>query len=350
MYNYPSTYRHRYYYPKHAVWEMTLKCNMNCMHCGSRAGKERDNELSINECLDIAQQLIDMGLEYITLIGGEIFLKKDWEKVSKRFVDSGVHTNIITNAYNLTERNYQQIKDSGIKQVGISVDGLEKTHNTIRRNPKSFEYVLKAMDRLKNEGYCLTVVTTLTDINFDDLEEMYKLFLNKGVEIWQLQLASPMGNASDNKSLLIYPKKVPLITRFIRDKNAEGKMLIVAGDNIGYYDENEGYIRGCAHNGSGEFSGCQAGLYVIGIDSIGNVKGCESLASDQFVEGNLRNNSLYEIWNRKGAFAYNRDFKVENLTGKCVDCDKNLQCRGGCHQLGFFTTGKQCESIYCCYK
>lgn len=61
------------YYPRQAVWEMTLKCNMNCRHCGSRAGKQRENELTLDECLDIAQQLIDMGLEYITLIGGEIF-------------------------------------------------------------------------------------------------------------------------------------------------------------------------------------------------------------------------------------------------------------------------------------
>ena len=32
------------YYPRQAVWEMTLRCNMNCMHCGSRAGKARQDE------------------------------------------------------------------------------------------------------------------------------------------------------------------------------------------------------------------------------------------------------------------------------------------------------------------
>lgn len=36
------------YYPRQAVWEMTLKCNMNCMHCGSKAGTKQRQELSFD--------------------------------------------------------------------------------------------------------------------------------------------------------------------------------------------------------------------------------------------------------------------------------------------------------------
>lgn len=334
------------YYPRQAVWETTLKCNMNCMHCGSKAGISRENELTTEECLDIAQQLIDMGCEYITLIGGEIFLKKDWEKIARKFVDGGVHTNIITNAYNLGEKQYQQLKDSGITQVAISVDGMEEIHNKIRRNPKSFYYVLKAMDRLKKEGYYLSVVTTVSNLNFDCLEEMYKLFLDKGIEIWQLQVVSPMGNARENKEVLLSKDKMPLITKFIRDKNEEGKMLVLAGDNVGYFDENEDFIRA----GQGCFNGCPAGRYVVGLDSIGRVKGCESLQSDEFIEGNLRENTLDEIWNKEGAFSYNRNFSTDMLGGKCKDCDKAYFCKGGCRQLSNFSSGNKYESVYCCYK
>ncbi|MDQ5983796.1 MAG: putative mycofactocin radical SAM maturase MftC [Eubacteriales bacterium SKADARSKE-1] len=338
------------YYPRQAVWEMTLKCNMNCMHCGSRAGKQRDNELTLDECLAVAQQLIDMGLEYITLIGGEIFFKKDWEKVSRKLVDSGVHVNIITNAYNLGDEQFRQLKDSGVKQVAISIDGMENTHNTIRRNPHSFEHILKVMKRLNDDGYYISVVTTLTDLNFDDLEKMYQLFLDKSVRIWQLQLASPMGNASEHLELLIDPGKVPSVTKFIREKNKEGKILLVAGDNVGYYDNNEHYIRGDLPKTCTEFNGCQAGKLVVGVDSVGNVKGCESLYSDEFIEGNLRKDSLYEIWNRDGAFAYNRNFNTSMLNGKCKGCDRAKQCAGGCRQLSNFTSGNKFESIYCSYR
>ena len=333
------------YYPRQAVWEMTLRCNMNCMHCGSKAGTAREKELSTEECLNIADQLIGMGCEFITLIGGEIFLKKDWEKIARRFVDNGVYTNIITNAYNLGDEQYRQLEESGIRQVGISVDGMEAVHNKIRRNPNSFENVLSTMDKLREKGYSIAAITTLSDLNFDCLDEMYDLFLDKDVKIWQLQIVSPMGNARNNREVLLSCEKVPQITRFIKEKNAENKMKLVAGDNIGYFDENENYIRG----DEGCFSGCKAGMYVVGLDSIGRVRGCESLQADEFIEGSLRQNTLEEIWNRDGAFSYNRDFSKDKLAGKCSSCDKAYLCKGGCRQLSNFTSGNKYESLYCCY-
>ena len=345
LYNYPKNMLEEYY-PRQAVWELTLKCNMNCLHCGSKAGKSRERELTLDECMDIAQQLIDMGLKLITLIGGEIFYKKDWEKIARKFVDNGVYTNIITNGYNLGDEQYRQIKESGIKQVGISFDGMEQSHNKIRRNNNSFEHVVNAFKRLKEQGYSTEAVTTLLDLNIGDLEEMYNFLVDNKVNIWQLQLASPMGNAEGKMNLLIDPAKVVYITNFIKEKNDKGKICIVAGDNVGYFDENEEYIRGNNKNG---FLGCLAGKYVVGIDSVGNVKGCESLYSDDFIEGNLRENSLKEIWTRPGAFAYNRNFDVTMLDGKCRTCDKNYICAGGCRQLANFTTGNCYKSIYCCY-
>lgn len=81
-----------------------------------------------------------------------------------------------------------------------------------------------------------------------------------------------------------------------------------------------------------------------------NVKGCESLQDDSFIEGNLRKNTLKEIWNRKGAFAYNRDFTPDMLAGKCKGCDMGPICAGGCRQMSYFTTDNKYENIYCNYR
>jgi MoaA/NifB/PqqE/SkfB family radical SAM enzyme len=90
-------------------------------------------------------------------------------------------------------------------------------------------------------------------------------------------------------------------------EEGSAKMNIYAADDIGYYDENEIHLR----NKFGQISywpGCQAGLTVVGIDSNGNVKGCESLYADDFIEGNVREESLSAIWHYADNFSYNRQF------------------------------------------
>src|SRR5881394_901073 len=67
--------------PIYAVWEITLKCDLACRHCGSRAGKERPNELSTAECLDLVHQMRDLGVKEVTVIGGEAYLRDDWTRI-----------------------------------------------------------------------------------------------------------------------------------------------------------------------------------------------------------------------------------------------------------------------------
>ena len=59
------------YAPRTCVWELTLACNMNCRHCGSRAGKARPDELTQPEALRLCQDLADLGVKRLTLGGGE---------------------------------------------------------------------------------------------------------------------------------------------------------------------------------------------------------------------------------------------------------------------------------------
>src|ERR1700744_3790385 len=68
----------RRYRPIYAVWEITLACDLACRHCGSRAGRERPDELSTAECLDLVDQMADLGVKEVSLIGGEAYLREDW--------------------------------------------------------------------------------------------------------------------------------------------------------------------------------------------------------------------------------------------------------------------------------
>ena len=125
---------------------------------------------------------------------------------------------------------------------------------------------------------------------------------------------------------------VPQIADLCRIPSSE--LEIYVGHNIGYFGKPEPALR--AEDVALPFwLGCRAGCHVIGIESGGDVKGCLSLPSSvhgesRFVEGNVREKSLREIWTRPGAFAYNRLFKVEQLAGFCRVCRFRDVCRGGC--------------------
>ena len=187
--------------PEACVWELTLRCNMRCIHCGSSAGKSRENELTVEECLEVADDLVDMGCKHVTFIGGEVFLFDGWEKVARRIHERGAGANIITNAFLFGKDQIDQIKYAHLTNVGISLDGMEDNHNFIRNNSKSFERVLKAFQMLRHENISIGVVTSLMDINYQDLERLYHLLVENQVSVWQIQLATAMGNMGDRRNL-----------------------------------------------------------------------------------------------------------------------------------------------------
>lgn len=336
------------YKPEYCVWELTLRCNMRCIHCGSAAGQARENELSLAECFSVADELAALGCRHTTLIGGEVFFYSGWQEVARRLTSQGVSVNVITNGFQFGDTQLEQIRTAQLCNVCLSIDGLREVHNTIRGKSASFDRVLSTLRRLRAEHIPVSVVTTIMRINMGDLADLYKLLASHGVETWQLQLATPMGNFAKSPQLAIEPHEVSQITRFIRQNRDASGLWIVAGDDIGYFDENEMYLRNLPGTLC-TWQGCVAGLRAVGIDSVGNVKGCESLYDERFVEGNLRSQTLTEIWKKPGNFAYNRDFDASHLTGGCAGCDKGSRCRGGCRGICHFTSNHLFENPYCCY-
>lgn len=133
------------------------------------------------------------------------------------------------------------------------------------------------------------------------------------------------------------PEEVPLITKFVYEKRKiPGDPILIVSDNIGYYDCHDINIRSVDLSKPSYFAGCMAGLFNVGIDSVGNVRRCESLYDQKFVEGNLREETLEAIWNRTNVFSYNRKFEFDMLHGRCKGCDKGCICAGGCRHMSYF--------------
>lgn len=282
----------------------------------------------------------------VSLIGGEVFMRDDWSLIVKTLTDRKVSVAVISNGFLFSEKILSELKRVNVESVAISLDGPQEIHDKFRCEG-SFSRAIKAIDRLSESSIPVSVISTLHSLNVPQLEEMYKVLKDKNIFAWQLQACSPMGNARQQDfSVDIDFNEV---ISFVEKHKDNEDFIIGIADNIGYYTETEGYLRG-NRNGNGPFIGCSAGLTNIGIDSVGNVRGCEAMYDDCFIEGNLTEQSLYEIWNNPDAFSYNRNFTCNNLTGRCAECKYSTKCAGGCRSYNYFSHGKMYESSRCVQK
>lgn len=333
------------YQLRSCVWEITTKCCFSCEHCGSRAGTERANELTTAECIDVAKQLADIGCTRVSLIGGEVFMRPDWMEIIKALTDRNISVSIITNGYMISDKIITEIKACNVESVAVSIDGVKELHDK-QRTQGSYEFAINAIDKLSEASIPVSVITTLHSGNVNCLDEMFNILKDKNIFAWQLQACSPMGNASRGKVIDNYSTDFDFrkVLDFVEINDKNPHFVVGVADNIGYYTESEGKIRGSVQ---APFLGCKAGLTSIGIDSIGNVRGCESMYDEFFIEGNLRERTLYEIWSDPNAFAYNRQFTIDMLSGKCRDCQFGSRCAGGCRSYNYFTHKKMYESPMC---
>src|SRR5688500_18329136 len=83
-------------FPLYVVWEITMKCDQPCAHCGSRSGRVRPNELTTEEAFEVCDALAKLGSREVTLIGGEAYLRDDCEKLIRRLAEQGVRVTMQT--------------------------------------------------------------------------------------------------------------------------------------------------------------------------------------------------------------------------------------------------------------
>ena len=325
------------YQLKCAVWETTLACNMNCSHCGSSAGTARSNELTTDECFHLCEELAGLGCETVALMGGEPFMREDWYSICRCARDLGMEISLVSNGMELPE-HIRELRELDPKVVGLSLDGLRETHDSIRREG-SFAKVMESLELLREQDMQTTLITTVSKLNFHELPRMKDLILGTKAN-WQIQVAVPFGNF--RKELMITPEEYYAVGLFIaaqRIRNSFADLPVIGAHCFGYFSD--------VLPGSRGWKGCTAGFQSIGITSDGGVVGCLSLGNDRFIEENLRERSLEDIWNDPETFPYNRKFEMDQLGANCTDCKFGKTCKGGCASMSFNITGGFHNDPYC---
>lgn len=281
-------------------------------------------------------------------MSGEPLLYENWEEVAKYASDRNFYVSMISNGMIIDDEMAHKIKKCGIALVALSLDGPETYHNELRGSQMAFKNVLKAIASLKKEGVQVNIITTIMKGNLPLLPEIEKTISTKGVSFWQLQLGIPMGKLSEHMEFVIEPNQLLDVKKFILEAKQRNQIQLTIADSIGYCSQDELIMRNnSSTNGERVYLGCMAGCKAVAIESNGDVKGCLSLQNERFIEGNIRERSLKDIWTDKKSFNYNRNFNSESLGGYCSKCVYANICRGGCTSLAYNTSGHINNNNYC---
>lgn len=324
--------------PNHVSWLITNECNLRCTHCGNTAKIKKENELTLDECYKFIDECGDLKVFILNISGGEPFLRKNWFEILKYARKKGIEIGITTNGTLIDEKIAEGIKEIKAYNIHLSLDGIGKVHDEFRNKIGVFDSVLNAIKLFREHKIPFGITTSVTKRNFSDLDNIKDFIKENRINSWEIYYAIPVGcldkvDSISREEFLELSKKISAYKTEMK-----GITVISVGDSLGYY--------GSIKVRDTQWHGCGAGLNGCAIDAEGNVKGCP-IHPEPFIEGNIRERSLKDIWLDKNKFAYNR--KKIRLSKHCKKCEHSKVCKGGC-KTSMYSQGTELKYNNYCIK
>ena len=228
-------------------WECTLRCNLNCLHCGSDCRK--DDMPEDMPFVDFARVLDQIALEkepskiVVITTGGEPLVRKDILECGREITRRGFIWGMVSNGMLLDTQKLQQLINAGLKTIAISLDGFEAEHNWMRGNDNSFRRAVNAIKALTKSSITWDVITCVNARNFSSLAIFKDFLLGLGVTHWRLFTVFPMGRAANNAELQLTSEQFRILMEFIKEERGKGDIR-VSYSCEGYLGDYELRVRG----------------------------------------------------------------------------------------------------------
>lgn len=290
---------------KDVSWEITHRCNLQCIHCCIDAVNAVGNDIfDTNEVIKILDKIILWEPGSITLSGGEPLVRNDIIKIleylSKNYSGKVV---LCTNATLIRDENARMISKL-VHRVDISIDGVDEESCAIIRGPGVFNRVINSISLLQKYGMTnIDLSMVLCDKNRHLKEAFFALNEQLGTRPL-IRGFSAVGRGKDNILKLMDP---------------EHELLFIPEDyiNLG----NPQPLQMCS---------CNAGTREIFIDYLGDIYPCPTLNSSRFkIDNIIQIESLNILENYRlskcGPYAELQELEPD-LNKKCSGCPVNLFC------------------------
>lgn len=297
--------------------ECTDACNLKCNHC-YLGDIVKITELPLGDIKSTLDQFSEIGGEYFTISGGEPFLRKDIFDIIEYASSRPLFVSVFSNGALITEEIAKKLSQYNIKEVQISLDGAKpETHDTYRGIKGAFKSSVKAIEALKREGIKVDIATIVNKLNMNELNEIIDM-----CKTWDtipgLSHQEPKGRANvqgkdyqlsynDHYHVLIKARK------YIAEKTTQKPFNIKVPVELNL----DGHR-------------CSAGLNSLTVRCNGDVYPCLDLNMPRARLGNIKENTINQIWNSDHEFlAQLRRWRLRDLTF-CRDCKHLIYCNGGC--------------------
>ncbi len=312
--------------PSAVILYVNYACNFTGEHCITTSDFKAERGLSVDTIARLIREMKELGVGWLVITGGEPLVREDLYEIIGLAKAQGLAVHISTNG-SLVERHRDRLARSRIDSILISVDGLEETNDRFRRHSGSFKQAFRALELFEEMGVRSRMVNTMAHPgNLHELEELGDRIMASGATCWRIALALPSGRVKGENRFSLSDDEIRWVLGFIRDRRTEFPV---------YLSEQAGYLGPWALQvRSGPFMSWD-GLRHFAILPTGDVFGSGVVFEDAFSEGNIRDHSLEEIWQRR----FQR-YRQPVLPRDCYACRHLHACGGG--TLGMRVGNRHC--------
>lgn len=306
--------------PVNITWEISLKCNLRCVHCLSDSGDALQDELTREESLNLIDQLTALKVFQVNIGGGEPFMRKDFLDLLSYSHEKGLVTCVSTNGMMVDRSLAKRLSTLKLLYLQVSLDGASSEVNDPIRGRGTFDRILYGMECLVSEGVPFSINAVLTRTNFSQLETLRKIASEYHAEL-RVSRFRPSGRGKTSKAYL-GPTKDQLET-FSNWLNEHD--LVRTGDSFFCLTSENRRRKGLDMCGASKMTCC--------ISPRGQVYPCAFLQEEPFLVGSVRDSTFKDLWDSSPIFHRFRSLNVKS----CMDCTRFISCRGGCPAVAYHT-------------
>lgn len=325
--------------------ELTRRCNLRCVHCYAHADQGPvEDELGLDEIRHVLDDGRRLGVDDLSLTGGEVMLHDHFLQVIDDAVARGYGVRFVTNATLLTEALLAELCQRPIKLITVSLDGISPEAHERVRGPGNHEPALQAIEKLHGAGFGVSVITAFSRLNVDEFDGLLDFCVRRGIN-WQVQMTSAKGRCP--KEITLTPDEYyELGQRVARALAQELPIHIIPMDDLATFS----HFEPLSSLGQSWKGGCVGGILNLFVRANGDVTPCSALAFQECVVGNVRRDSLATICREERCRDVLAWAQADALTGVCRSCAFKQECRGGCPEILLSMCRRRTENEYCYHR